>query len=105
MNHDKIIEYDNKGIENMSNSFRERYQLRYAAGCYWLLDMTQPGVPYKKPLPLNKTGADIWKKTEAGLSLDAIAESMSSQFGVPVDEMKQDVENFYRQLEECGIVL
>ena len=42
-----------------SKSGRTLYQLRYAAGIYWLLDMSQPGYPYRKPLPLNEMGAAI----------------------------------------------
>ena len=35
---------------------KERYQLRQAAGAYWLLDMEQ-GEQYKKPFMLNECGA------------------------------------------------
>ena len=28
----------------------ERYQLRHAAGCYWLLDMEQSGKDYIGPI-------------------------------------------------------
>ena len=42
------------------------YQLRYAAGQYWLLDMEQEGSPYKHPKNLNCVGAEIWKRMESG---------------------------------------
>ena len=38
----------------------ERYQIRQAAGMYWLLDMEQPGIPYRQPVLLNETGAAFW---------------------------------------------
>jgi len=89
----------------MSDSLKKRYQLRYAAGLYWLLDMEQPGVPYKKPLPLNETGAGIWKKIESGMGMNEIAEDMSRHYDVPFADMRQDIECFFKQLEQCGIVL
>ena len=49
-----------------SESGKTLYQLRYAAGIYWLLDMSQPGYPYRKPLPLNEMGASIWRMMEKG---------------------------------------
>ena len=39
----------------------ERYQIRQAAGMYWLLDMEQSGIPYRQPVLLNETGAAFWK--------------------------------------------
>lgn len=86
----------------MSVCFEEiknKYQLRYAAGIYWLLDMEQAGVPYKKPLPLNETGAGVYKMLEAGMDKDEIAEKMSRQYDVPIEEMKQDIQFFFKQLE------
>ena len=36
-----------------------RYQLRHAAGRYWLLDMQQEGLVYHKPIELNECAAFI----------------------------------------------
>lgn len=35
---------------------KNRYQLRCAAGKYWLLDMEQDGETYRPPLMLNESG-------------------------------------------------
>lgn len=35
---------------------KNRYQLRCAAGKYWLLDMEQDGETYRPPLMLNERG-------------------------------------------------
>ena len=43
-----------------------RFQLRHAAGIYWLLDMEQEIGTYKKPLPMNEAGAEIFKLMQEG---------------------------------------
>lgn len=40
------------------------YQLRHAAGRYWLLDMQQEGLDYRKPVVLNECAAFIWKRND-----------------------------------------
>ena len=52
----------------------ERYQLRHAAGCYWLLDMEQSGKDYIGPIVLNESGAEIWNRLQAGGTIDQVAE-------------------------------
>ena len=62
-------------VADMVGENKKKYQLRKAAGIYWLMDMEQEGIPYRKPIPVNDTGADIWTLHEAGKSKDEIAES------------------------------
>ena len=38
----------------------ERYQIRKAAGVYWLLDMEQSGIEGRGCVMLNESGALIW---------------------------------------------
>ena len=77
-----------------------RYQLRYAAGLYWLLDTEQPGVPYKKPLSMNGVGADIYQMMTKGLNREQIAEALCEEYQMPRSEILQDVEQFQAQLEK-----
>ena len=42
------------------------YQLRHTAGRYWLLDMQQEGLDYRKPVVLNECAAFIWKRNDQG---------------------------------------
>ena len=39
----------------------KRYQLRYAAGTYWLSDTNPEGSVIPRPLELNETATEIWK--------------------------------------------
>ena len=80
-----------------------RYQLRYAAGMYWLLDTCQEGVPYKAPLTMNKTGADIWDMMSEGLDREEIAEKICGEYGTDRATAQRDIEQFQAQLAEYGI--
>lgn len=80
-----------------------RYQLRHAAGMYWLLDTWQEGVPYKKPLSMNEIGADIWKMMIQGLNKEQIVMSLCREYQVMRETVLQDVEQFQAQLLEYGV--
>lgn len=82
-----------------------KYQLRYAAGIYWLLDMEQEGIPYKKPLPLNETGARIWNMRMQGMETEEIVVAMSESHDVPAGEVRQDVQQFLEQLRRYNIMI
>lgn len=83
----------------------ERYQLRYAAGIYWLLDMAQEGLPYKKPIPFNEQAAMIWKMIAEGMTLKEIANRLSQLYQISIEETKSDVQEFLEQLRKQGVVL
>lgn len=77
------------------------YQLRKAAGRYWLLDMGQPGFPYRKPVVLNEGGAFIWQGYAGGMSAEEIAGEMSSRYKIPFKEARHDVTQFLDSLAAC----
>lgn len=79
------------------------YQLRYAAGIYWLIDIEQPGVPYRKPVPLNSLGGDIWKRYITGMRQTDIASEIAEKYGVPMEQVSADIDNFLMQLSDMGI--
>lgn len=80
-----------------------RYQLRHAAGMYWLLDTWQEGVPYKKPLTMNEIGADIWKMMVQGFDKEQVVKALCREYQVAQETVLQDVEQFQTQLLEYGI--
>lgn len=84
---------------------KERYQLRKAAGLYWLLDMEQGGADWREPVAVNESGAYIWGKYQHLGSETAVAEELGREMGLPVQEALADVREFLGQLEEQGIVL
>jgi len=84
---------------------KARYQLRRAAGMYWILDMGQKGVPYKKPLSINEIGAGIWGMMEQGMGQDEIADALCRQYQVERDMVLEDIEKFRKQLWKFGLFL
>lgn len=90
-------------MSNSDDKYRSSYQLRYAAGLYWLLDMEQSGVPYRRPLAVNEVGADIWKLLAQGEGEGQIAEKLSVEYQVSPEAIREDITQFRRQLEQAGI--
>ncbi len=82
----------------------ERYQIRKAAGVYWLLDMEQSGIEGRGCVMLNESGALIWDLYARLGSVREVAEKLSSEFGVLVPEAETDVRQFLQQLKKQGIV-
>ncbi|MCI9077854.1 MAG: PqqD family protein [Lachnospiraceae bacterium] len=80
-----------------------RYQLRKAAGRYWLLDMEQPGFPYIPPVVINEGGAFIWQSLADGLSVKFIAEKLVMEYDIPEEEARQDITEFINQLIKQGV--
>jgi len=91
----------NKG-ENERGS---RYQLRFAAGVYWILDMWQEGMPYKKPLAVNEIGADIWRLLEQGKSDEEIASILSREYNAEQSMIAEDIVRFWETLSISGICI
>lgn len=80
-----------------------RYQLRNAAGLYWLLDMKQEGKEYRKPVPINECGAIIWKELEKGCTTEEISVLLSEKYDIGREQAKQDIMDFIQQLKVFGI--
>ena len=84
--------------ENIEKIAEHGFQLRNAAGIYWLIDMEQEGVPYRKPIPVNETGAKIWSLREMGKSQSEIAKELAECYGISVEEAAADVEAFFAMI-------
>lgn len=84
---------------------KKRYQLRYAAGLYWLLDMEQTGAAYKKPVTMNECGAYIWQNyIESASSEEEIADMLHMRYGISSGEALEDIREFLKQLQKQGVV-
>ena len=81
------------------------FVLRNAAGLWFLLDMSKPSVPFKKPLVLNEAGASVWTKIQSGQTLDAISETVSLECGIPRNEADADISAFCEKLKAFGVPL
>lgn len=79
------------------------YSLRKAAGLYWLLDMKQVGIPYKRPMSMNEIGAQIWDLLEREYTLSAICREIAAEYNEEEEEIKKDVLEFVNQLKAYGV--
>jgi len=80
-----------------------RYQLRCAAGMYWLLDMEQAGVPYKPPFTMNCVGADIWEMLKKGKNREQIIEELCIEYQADRSVIEEDTDVFLEQLKQYGV--
>lgn len=80
------------------------YQLREAAGAYWLLDMEQDGKEYRPALQLNETGARIVCGLAAGKTAEQLAAELAAYYEIPEKLLREDVNSFIGQLGEQDIL-
>ena len=76
-----------------------RYQLRHAAGLYWLIDMEQSGGAYISPVPLNDVGAKLWRMFAGGASRSEICRRLCEEYEVSMEQARRDVDDFMEQLQ------
>lgn len=81
----------------------QRYQLREAAGCFFLLDMEQEPDSYRKPLCLNQTGADIFGLLQENGSLEETAGIIAKRYGISEEAAREDIGSFTDMLWAQGI--
>ena len=82
-----------------------RYQLRHAAGLYWLIDMVQPEKDYIRPVPLNDVGAKLWRMIDSGTSIEKISEQLSAEYEISTEQAQSDVHDFIEQLQAMHVDL
>ncbi len=79
------------------------YQLRQAGGRYYLLDMGQSGVPYKRPMELNDIGAQIWQMMADGCTCEEVAEKLAQEYNAELKDIREDVLQFQKSLLTYGV--
>lgn len=79
------------------------YQLREAGGYCWLIDMTQTGKDWKRPLCLNESGARILQGLAEKRSMEEIAAELAGDYDLPMQRIREDMDAFLAQLCTSGI--
>lgn len=82
-----------------------KYLLRHAAGCYWLLDMEQDGRTLCRPLPLNETGAVLWRNLEKGMDRETCAEQLVDCYGITTEQALSDIQLFLEELRRNNVTI
>lgn len=83
---------------------KPKYQLRSAAGAYWLLQMDQSGKENIKPILMNECGAYIWKLHQKGNREKEIIEKLCEKYEIAYEEASGDVLGFLEELRLQGIL-
>ena len=73
------------------------FVLRQAAGSYWLLDIRQPGYPYRPPLKLNESGAEIWRMLCEGKTEEEMASRLSAD-EAQAEAIREDLHAFLGEM-------
>lgn len=84
---------------------KQRYQLRQAAGKFWLLDMEQEAGVYRAPVAMNETGAMILNSYWETGDPESAAKALHDEYEIEMDEALRDVSDFLNQLRRQGIAL
>ena len=82
---------------------KERYQLRHAAGRFYLLDMMQTGKLYKRPMEMNEIGAEIWQMLTEGYTTEQMVQRLTGEYDADESEIRQDVLAFKKGLLTYGV--
>ncbi len=85
------------------NEMYGNYQLREAAGSWWLIDMAQTGEDFRMPLRLNETGALFFRELYAGCGEKELARRLAPEYGIEEEELREDIAAFAAQLVANGI--
>lgn len=92
-------------MDKTVQSVQKRFQLRKAAGAYWLLDMEQTGIPYRRPIQINDAAAEIWTMLSDGKSKEEATAEIAGKYEVPTESVRQDMDDFIEQLKQQGVML
>ena len=83
----------------------DRFELRRAAGLYWLVDLEQKGSTYHETMKLNEKGARIWSLMNEGKSYEEIAGLLSKESGEGQQRTYLSVLRLAEALKEYGVIL
>lgn len=83
----------------------KHYQIRKAAGLYWIIPTNQLDTEYIPPLPVNECGTIVFQKLQEKMEKDQIIKYLVELYGITEQEAKDAIDSFCSQLKEHGIVL
>ena len=76
------------------------YQIKYAAGRYWISKPHQTGTEYRRPFVVNESGARIFQMLADGLTEEAVVREISQEFQLAEDVVKPDIADFMRHIQQ-----
>ena len=83
---------------------KENYLLRNVADTWVVMPYGAATVDFSGMISLNETGAFLWKQLEQGADIAALAEALTKEFDVSLEEAKADAEAFCKKLHAAGFL-
>ncbi len=84
---------------------QEGFVMREVAGQYVVVAVGEASKTFHGMIKLNSTGKDIWEGLEKGLTEEEIVEILVEKYDVQNSDVKNDVQEFLKQMREVGIIV
>ena len=84
---------------------QEGFVMREVAGQYVVVAVGEASKTFHGMIKLNSTGKDIWEGLEKGLTEEEIVEVLVDKYDVQNSDVKNDVQEFLKQMREVGIIV
>ena len=81
------------------------FVMREVAGQYVVVAVGEASKTFHGMIKLNSTGKDIWEGLEKGLTEEEIVEVLVEKYDVQNSDVKNDVQEFLKQMREVGIIV
>lgn len=81
----------------------EGFMLREVAGNFVVVPVGKASENFRGVINLNEIGAFIWRKIESGLAEDEIANALTEEYNVSLEQAKEDVNKFINKLVEAKL--
>ena len=80
------------------------FVMREVAGQYVVIAIGEASKTFHGMIKLNSTGKDIWEGLEKGFEEQQIVDLLMDKYQVSQEQVREDVQEFLKQLTEVGIL-
>ena len=81
---------------------KKDYVLQEVAGSWVVLPVGSAAVDFSGMLTLNETGVTLWKALEEGGDVQTIAQALTREYDVTMEQALQDASAFVEKLKTVG---
>jgi hypothetical protein len=83
---------------------KDGFMLREIAGTWIVVPIGQRVVEFNGLMTLSETGAVLWKKLEAGSTMDELAAAILDEYDVDEETAMADIQEFVAAVSEKGLI-
>ncbi|MBO6089653.1 MAG: PqqD family protein [Lachnospiraceae bacterium] len=78
----------------------KNYEIHDVAGTHFLVNVSQSGDVFEKPLEINEFASEVLKHMKDGMSVEETAKTLSLEYEADYEEIFKDVNDFLNVLNE-----